>query len=273
MASGADRLPEPRAGLALHPAVAPLRLRPWFDAVALRFITRLHLPISRAWSRALSGDIAEFTDALELRRAPGPLIRRAIAATAAAGARYRKADAEWERAMFGPGTPIAAVEVTRHRAAERLMLSQRGFLPLVFGRGLAPVGWDIPTPERLKERHAQRRAGEAFPAPDRIEIRRSGAIAGPDGPQFWLRMPAPSRLLSDEAWAHVYEPEGIDNPATLIFLHGICMEMEFWPDPFDPIPRLARRAGRPGRGALAWAPPGVGPLWRGADPGPGPRRA
>ncbi len=244
MAPGADRLPEPRAGLALHPGIAPLWLRPWFDAAALRFITRLHLPISRAWSRALSGDIAEFADALALRRTPGPLIRRAVAATAAAEARYWTADAEWERAMFGSGKPIAAVEVARRRAAERLMLSQRGFLPLAFGHGLAPVDWDIPTPERLEERHAERRAGAAFPAPDRVEIRRSGAIPGPDGPQFWLRMPAPSRLLGDEAWAHVYEPDGVDNPATLIFLHGICMEMEFWPDQFDPIPRLARRGVR-----------------------------
>ena len=247
MAVDPARLPARGGGPLLHPRIAPLWLRPWFDASALRFITHLHLPASRAWSRALEadGDAAAFAEALGLARVPGPLTRRALVATALAGRAHARAAAAWEAALFGPSAPDPAeavrAEFARRRAAEAMMVKQGRFLPLIVGGGVEPVGWDIRAQAEMRARHAARLEGPAFPAPARGEIRRSHVVMGPDGPQYWLRVRAPSRLLEDEAWAHVYEPDGVENPATLVILHGICMEMEFWSDQFDPIPRLAGR--------------------------------
>ena len=207
MAGDHARLPSRGAGPLLHPALAGLWLRPWFDAFALRFIADWQMPMARALATALA------------------------------------VDGEPETFAPSPPTPEAAIaaEVARRSAAERMMLSQTRFLPLVARGAVAPLGWDVASQEEMHARHGARLEGLAFPAPAPGEVRRSHSLLGPDGAQYWLRMPAPSPLLDDEAWAHVYEPAGVENPATLVFLHGICMELEFWPDRFDPIPRLARR--------------------------------
>jgi pimeloyl-ACP methyl ester carboxylesterase len=69
-------------------------------------------------------------------------------------------------------------------------------------------------------------------------------VPGPAGSQYWLRFAAEVSGRPDTAWARVFEPEAGVEPPTLIYLHGICMEMEHWPDSRDPIPELARRGVR-----------------------------
>jgi pimeloyl-ACP methyl ester carboxylesterase len=44
----------------------------------------------------------------------------------------------------------------------------------------------------------------------------------------WLRAEAAPGESGEPLWARVIEPTGVHNPPTLVFLHGISMETDFW---------------------------------------------
>jgi pimeloyl-ACP methyl ester carboxylesterase len=44
----------------------------------------------------------------------------------------------------------------------------------------------------------------------------------------WLRFPTLLGGAPDTGWARVIEPVGVADPPTLVFLHGIAVESEFW---------------------------------------------
>lgn len=61
-----------------------------------------------------------------------------------------------------------------------------------------------------------------------------------EGRDFWPRFPSPSTRLGDRAYARVYEPGDIENPPTLIFGHGICVEFDQWNGLIDEAVTLCR---------------------------------
>ncbi len=97
MAGDHARLPSRGAGPLLHPALAGLWLRPWFDAFALRFIADWQMPMARALATALAvdGEPERFRRRLALTRRPGPVTRAGLAAVAAGGRAYARAAADW----------------------------------------------------------------------------------------------------------------------------------------------------------------------------------
>jgi pimeloyl-ACP methyl ester carboxylesterase len=71
-------------------------------------------------------------------------------------------------------------------------------------------------------------------------VRCSNRIRAGNIEQYWLRFMSPV-AKAGESWARVYEPRTAEPVPTLIFLHGIGMEWEFWPNSADPMPAIAAR--------------------------------
>jgi pimeloyl-ACP methyl ester carboxylesterase len=211
-------------------------LRPWFDAIALPGILRWYFPLSRAWAAAeVAGHDPEIfrrevPTTLRLRRMLGP----ALAVAARDRALYREADAAWRAAYFEDGTVAAdrllLAEERRVEAAHRWMATRQAFLPMHVLRPFPAVKWQLPPSETVALRHSARlgRPEAAFPAPEAPPIGVSQAMPVHSGSVRWLRFPSRRAGVPDVAWARVYEPQGVRDPATLIFLHGIGVESEFW---------------------------------------------
>ncbi len=252
--AGASRLPAPRRSPLDWSPLGGLVMRPWYDRCALHLIGRWYLPLSRAWAAALTHgeDEAGFARAIGLAEFPagasGRKLRRAIAETARRAAVLDQADAQWRDAFFGQKAPpdreLVQAEQARLAAASSLMAARAGFLGV---RQRSPaVGWQVTPPAELPTPDEWRAsAGTCIAAPGGAEGRLpavavSHPVPGPGGRERWLRFAAPG-LPGDTVWARVFEPEGIDDAPTLINLHGIGMELEYWRDAVDNTPDLTRQ--------------------------------
>ncbi len=258
-AAGAPRLPGPTGRWLFADPFASLWLRPWFDRAALHLIARWYLPLSRAWATALAAgtDRAEFWRALPGDGPPPAGLRVPLALVAERRAAYAEAARRWEAAFFGDGPAddeaLVRSETNRRTAAEMLMLARGAFLPMAARRRLPQVKWDIRTPAEAELQHAHRLTdpAAAFPPPAPPAFEPSRRVAGPAGPQFWLRFASPV-AAAGTAWARVFEPIATADPPTIVFLHGIGIEMEFWPDGRDPLPALAAEGVRVVRPEGPW---------------------
>lgn len=243
------RLPAPSKVAVPGGALGRLVLRPWLDAVILRAIVGGYLPLSRGWAaaREAAGSAAAFRRLAPYRRRVSAGLDRAIGAIARRDRDYREACAAWDDAFFGADQmsdagPVAC-EGARRRAAHRLMTARVLLVPWI--RGFSPVRWQIPDRESVVQRHGGRLGGPAaFPAPSTTTVDVSRAVRSTLGREYWLRFRAPSPWLDDDAWAHVYEPDGVADPPSLIALHGIAMEPEMWKPITEPDFELVRRGFR-----------------------------
>ncbi len=251
------RLPEPVSYRALSGALGGLVLRPWLDGLAIKIIGDWIFPLDRGLAAALAaqGCREAFAAAIgveELRKSRR--IGRFLARRESLRRTYEAEVESWESAFFGPVDPgaprLVAAETARRSAAQRLLTGGRALLAL--RRRLPSVRWELTGPEGL---NADLRAWSAEPngaylPPHQPALETSRAVPGSCGREHWVRFPSP--VLGDSAWARVYEPaEGPAGP-TIIYLHGIAMEPEFWPDLEDPINALARRGFRVVRPEGPW---------------------
>lgn len=254
---------------ALRGPLGDLVLRPWFDWLALRFLSRCYLPVSRGWAAGLAaeGDPERFRAALPDSGLSDSRLASLLNGLSDRRMRHELADAEWRQQFFdGPeGTDRQRVraELARRDAAHSLMAARSAFLPQ---RGRLPaVDWSLSTPDETEAAHGSRLSDPAlaFPPPDLPEVELSRTVPGAYGAEYWLRYKAP--VIGDTAWARVHEPpvkpgaSGGSGPAaspgeigvaeigvgpTLIYLHGICMENEMWRGGASPLPLLMERGVR-----------------------------
>jgi pimeloyl-ACP methyl ester carboxylesterase len=235
----APRLPKVGEYRILQGLLGELVLRPWFDWVALRTVAHGYFPLSRAWAAALASgtNVRRFLTELPGEGLQPDLLGWALQQVEQRRAGYDSAAGRWETAFFGtrqsrPETLIAA-ELARHRAAHELMATRYAFLPLV--ARLPSVRWQVARPREVEARHAPRLSAPeaAFPQPEIPAIEPSRPVTGAQGPESWLRFRAP--VMGDTAWARVSTPDGVADPPTLIFLHGIAMENDMWRGAADPL--------------------------------------
>lgn len=249
---------------ALRGPLGDLVLRPWFDWLALRFLSRCYLPVSRGWAAGLAaeGDPERFRAALPDSGLSDSRLASLLNGLSDRRMRHELADAEWRQQFFdGPeGTDRQRVgaELARRDAAHSLMAARSAFLPQ---RGRLPaVDWSLSTPDETEAAHGSRLSDPAlaFPPPDLPEVELSRTVPGAYGAEYWLRYKAP--VIGDTAWARVHEPpvkpgapDGSGPAAspgeigvgpTLIYLHGICMENEMWRGGASPLPLLMERGVR-----------------------------
>jgi hypothetical protein len=246
-----DHLPPPLEIPLLGSRTGNLLLRPWFDRVTIRWVTRLFFPMSRGWAAAgvAAGSQRHFAKTLGLRTAdlPRAATTRLLNAVHRTQLDYRAARAEWLETFYADAEPaqerLAAAESARERAAQAYMATRAYAFPIHVRQRLPGVAFSITAPDTVAAAHAHRLNGPAtrFPPPADPEMRQTHRVGGGYGEVSWLGWPSPG--AGDTAWARVYTPTDVKNPPTLIHLHGLGMEMEMWRAQRDPVNALARDAG------------------------------
>lgn len=218
--------------------IGGLVARPWFDRAALWGLSRWAFPLSRAWAAGTvaEGSIERFLKAVPLHRLPNgteTTIQNALARTAKLRRRFDAASQAWEAAFFGnnPVAPaaLAAIHRERQRASHTYMMARWNYLPLRIRTELPAVRFAIPDPDAVERRYGPLLAAPeaACALPDRLpRVEESRRVAGPFGTEYWLRFPSPCTEIGDTAWAHVFEPAGAPDPATLVYIHGLGVELE-----------------------------------------------
>ncbi len=244
----AETLPPPRDMTILSGRPGQYILRPWFDRVTIRWVTRVFFPLSRAWAaaRGAQGSREAFLAQCPVNRPPKVIIDTLLDAVARADTRFHEATRAWRDLYFADMAPdartLSEAEAERERAAQALMVTRAYAAPLRLARKLPRVAFDIADEATLTQAHGHRLGSpaRAFPPPARANLRQSHAIVSDYGRVSWLEWPS---LLGDTARARVYTPTAATDPPTLIYLHGIGMEMEMWRAQADPVNALAASDG------------------------------
>lgn len=194
-------------------------LRPWFDAVAVRAMTRLYFPVSRAWATA----------------AAGKGISYAAERTRTMQAAYADAEHHWRDAFFG-GKEISqealrTAQSARQKAALRFMAARAPYLASILADKGPAVAFDVADEDAVRQRHAVRleNTATAFAWPDTLPtVTASAVLISAHEKTSWIRFASPDPSLVSDVWARVREP--VDQPvrATLILAHGVTQEDEMW---------------------------------------------
>jgi len=248
----------------LRSPIGSLVGRPWFDRAAMHLLRNWFFPLSRLWAaaRAADGSLERFLAAM-----PGAsgvhgqsLLARRLRRFE--GVRGLALDSEraWEAAFFGDGdvAPDGLAGIERQRLFRRngYNAQRRLFVPWRSAVRSAPIRWAIPSPEEVAADYASLVAdpAQAFAVPDPMppvaESRRFPAAPGRR--DRWIRFASPSSRMNDAVVARVYEPDGIADPPTLIFGHGICVEFDHWRGLVDEIEALVAMGIRVVRPEAPW---------------------
>lgn len=204
-------------------------LHPWYDPVALRAILKVYLPLSRAWAAAsgAAGDVEQFIAGVG---APLRTTRRLSAAVAEIERRrlaYSAAEARFAEVAFGAAGDLAHAMHARIVSADAWMSARSLFLPTVLSTSVPTIKLGIETQDAIEARHVARRRdpASAFGLVSGA-VTESRVLAGADRALSWIRFPCAD--IAEPGWARVETP--VDGPArgTVIFLHGILMEREFF---------------------------------------------
>lgn len=227
----APRLLRELAGVALY--------RPWFDNFATTALAEWYFPLSRAWAAGLAahGSVAAFRDALPRQRS-SPWLGRTLGRLERDQQRYDAIEARWQRAFFTERNNLrpdrlAQFETARRRAAMRMMAGRYYFVSERLLENIPPMAWQITAPDDVRALHGERldRHEEAYALPATPpEIERSERMVVDGQASYWLRFPTPLARPGDTVWARVVEPAGGGDLPTLVLLHGIGVEFEFWPE-------------------------------------------
>jgi dienelactone hydrolase len=247
--------------------------RPWLDWVVLRLITRFYFPLSRAWAAALvaEGDAHHFRMELGYDLPPAAAPTRALAKVARLKAAYRAADAAWIEAFFGAEDPgpeaLVAAERAWREASHRLMCARGLFLPLILRHRVPAVRFRIPDRDEVDATYKPLLAepDRAYAPPATLpSVERSRAIERSWGREYWLRFPSPGPDR-DTAWAHVMEPVAAADAPTLIYGHGLAVELEAYDQIADGLVCLVPQGVRVIRLEAPWHVRRAKPGWYGGE--------
>ena len=226
-----------------------LLARPWIDPVCLWGMGLL-LPASRLWAAAAKarGDRREIAQLAGIKRVSEGLAIR-VARTEGLFMDSQAARARWEVAVFGGFGDVAILEKARRRAAQAYLSHRFAYLIEAAFRRTPAARYTVPTPQAALEEF---RTGLADPqaffrlpeTPPTIE--RGHALDHGDLIEYWLRFPGTTEKTPDRVFVHVYEPKGhaTENLPSLIFCHGLAMELEMLQTPPRDFPAIARQGVR-----------------------------
>lgn len=222
-----------------------LLLRPWYDPFALRGILRTYLPLSRAWAAASDsgGDAERFAATVGGTRPMTPAIAKMVAAAAQHRAAYESADARFIEAAFArdaTAEDFRAAKLGRHAAADAWMKTRFGFLPAHLSGKFPATVARIDSPSAIESRHGARRAEPAAAYRlGEVAVETTATLTQPDRELSWLRY-ADASGEDGTAWASVEQPKDGKAAGTIIFLHGVLMEREFFANLYDYVPPFLR---------------------------------
>lgn len=221
-----------------------LLLRPWFDRLALGLVARLYFPLSRAWAAAAGaeGELARFWDGIGGPRGQRLVAEHGLRATGQRLAAYEAAEAAFQAVAFGGGGgDLAGLTDARADAAQSFMMARGFFLPLHLAARIPPVRLEVAGPAEVEAAQGTRLSGArpAWPWPEPAAVESSRAFERDGCRSFWLRFASP--VTAEPCLARVEEPALGPALGTLLFLHGLGMETEFWKELADPYKPLVRR--------------------------------
>ena len=236
------------ASLIASPA-GHLIARPWLDYVILYLLKHWYFPLSRLWAaaRAADGDVDRFIQQVPLEE-PSQSQRKTIASALHQFERARlkafSIEQLWHDYFFGADAVakerLPIVEEMRLDFRTDYNMTRKKFSSL---RHLVKtsVSMHPPTPADVAKRFGEEgeRLAEYFALPGQfpvVEVSRS--IPTGHGKDYWLRFPSPAVQMNDLVYARVHEPEGIDNPPTLIFGHGMGVEFDHYRQLLDEVTQL-----------------------------------
>lgn len=243
--------------------VAPLLARPWLDKLALHILRHYFFPSSRLWAmaREAEGDLDQFLlglDAASLSSRQLGKLRNTLEQFEHKRLRAFMVEPLWHDYLFGDAGAslerLLIAEEMRLDARTAYNMTRRAFLP--FRSGLhASVKMTPPSPQELTTRFGEHgeRVDALFEIPSQFpEVEVSRSLPVPGGRDYWLRFPSPSPAMNDMVYARVHEPEGVENPPTLIFGHGICVEFDHYHNLIDEIAGLTALGIRVVRPEAPW---------------------
>ncbi len=211
---------------------------PFFDPACSWMLRRLYLPASRLWAAAhiADGSPRRFYDAVPMPRRvdDGSRLENALARFDKARATAVAIETEWQKVFFGPeeNSPAyrTAVEAARLDASHIYYAARKNFSFLI-NRYVPAIQLEIANPDEVANIYgnAQGNPADFFAVPvpmPKVEVSRS--IRTSLGKDYWLRFKSPSERLGDMAYARVHEPDGVTDPPTIIYGHGVCVEFDHW---------------------------------------------
>ena len=242
--------------------VGAMFVRPWFDRFTLKFFERWFFPSSRLWAaaRAANGSLEEFYAQVPLDPLPRQSAR--LESVLQRFERHRAAvvtaEARWEEVFFGAPDVSEATRVAREkeRLDQRTDYNQfrRRFTFLTRHANVPAVRWEISTPIELAAEYARvvNSPGSPFSAPEKSPpVTVSRSIPSAAGRDYWIRFNSPSKI-ADTVFARVSEPDGVSNPPTVIFLHGVGVEFDHWHGMIDEAAHFCRMGMRVVRPEAPW---------------------
>ncbi len=237
--------------------------RPWLDWLVLYSLKYWIFPISRLWAaaRAAEGDVDRFIAEVPLGnvgKTRRRTIRRALDEFEYARLRAFSTETLWNSYFFGDtqvaGERLPIVEEMRLDFRSSYNLTRKYFRPLR-KLVLSSVRMNPPTPDDVSLRFGVQ--GEnlqhLFKAPIVApEISVSRSIETDYGCDYWIRFDSPCTEVGDQVYARVYEPKDVEDPPTLIFGHGICVEFDHYHQLLDEITQITRHGIRVIRPEAPW---------------------
>ncbi len=231
--------------------VGEILARPWLDWLVLQSLKRFFFPFSRLWAaaRAANGEAEAFADAAPLTREirNRSRLRRALRIFERERANINSVEFFWREKFFGSQDvaeqQLASLEEARLHARSRFNSTRWHFISL--RRWLATTVYpSFATPQEFEMTYGVTGTEfeKLFAPPRKMPVvNQSRSMPTTSGRDYWIRFKSPAVHLGDDVFARVHEPVGIDNPPTLIFGHGICVEFDHWRNLVDPIALLPRR--------------------------------
>lgn len=231
---------------------------PWFDRASMYFLRRLYLPLSRLWAAAdaAHGSLDSFVNIAGISANERELerIRKVLFNFEVSRARVNAIDTAWRDAFFGasaaPYGDLAAIEKARKLAHQSHNLMRRELRFLLRFKPQTSR-YDIPSTAEVEALYGDIRSDNKpfFAVPAQMpQIEQSRPIRTADDRQYWIRFQSPSQRIGDTVYARVHEPIGVENPPSIIYGHGICVEFDYLEglvDEVDVLCRLGFRVIRP----------------------------
>lgn len=231
--------------------VGEILARPWLDWLILKSLKRLFFPFSRLWAaaRAANGEVEAFATSAPLTREirNRSRLRRALRIFERERANINSVEFFWRENFFGPSDVaeqhLTSLEEARLHARSRFNSTRWHFTYL--RHWLATTVYpNFATPQEFEETYGVKGAEfeQLFAPPTTMpNVEKSRSVPTSSGRDYWIRFKSPAAHLGDDVFARVHEPVGVENPPTLIFGHGICVEFDHWRNLVDPIAMLPRR--------------------------------
>jgi len=240
---------------------------PWLDPIANRALRHWYFPLSRLWAAAdqAGGDVDRFFEGVPLDPLTSPRyhLRELLARFEQTRAAADALDAAWRQAFFAghdsdgfepSPVQLSALESARLDSRHRFNSMRAQFRGLL--RVKPPrIRHDIPGPDavgRVYDRALADPSRVFAPPATMPAVEVSHTIARRHGRDYWLKFKSPSPRLGDEVFARVHEPAGVENPPTLIFGHGVCVEFDHWRGLLDEAAGLVERGIRVIRPEAPW---------------------